>query len=72
MTFEDTITLHVNGEARRVPRGATVAEVLASLQAPREGVAVEVNGRIVPKARLAETVVADGDRLEVVTFVGGG
>ncbi len=64
--------LHVNGEPRQVPVGLTVAGLLVhlSINAPR--VAVEVNAEVVVKARHAELQLRDGDRVEIVTFVGGG
>lgn len=52
--------------------GKTVAECLAELNCDTARVAVERNGDIVPKARYGETVLTDGDRVEVVSFVGGG
>lgn len=62
----------VNGEARQTPGPITVAELLAELKLPLRGVAVEVNLQIVPRAKHAEYQLADGDRLEVVSLVGGG
>ena len=62
----------VNGENREVDTGTTVAALLAALGVNRQHVAVEVNEEIVPRAELGATVLAAGDRLEVVTFVGGG
>lgn len=64
--------LHVNGEPQQVPAGLTVAGLLAhlSINAPR--VAVEVNAEVVVKARHGELQLRDGDRVEIVTFVGGG
>ena len=52
--------------------GKTVAECLAELNCDTTRVAVERNGDIVPKARYGETVLTDGDCVEVVSFVGGG
>ena len=52
--------------------GQTVAAYLASAGYDPLRVAVERNGDIVPKARYGETVLADGDSVEVVSFVGGG
>ena len=52
--------------------GKTVAEYLATTSYSLERVAVERNGEIVPKARYGDTVLADGDSVEVVSFVGGG
>lgn len=70
----DTAVLEitVNGERRTAPAGATLAQLLAALGTPSEGIAVERNGRIVRRAELASVRVEAGDRIEVVTFVGGG
>lgn len=62
----------LNGEEREVADGLTVAGLLETLDVPRRYVAVERNREIVPRARHAETVLADGDRVEIVTMVGGG
>ena len=68
--------LTVNGEAREVPAGITVTALLSLLKVEGEGqkvaVAVEVNEAVVRRARHAEVQLRDGDRVEVVTFVGGG
>jgi len=68
----DTISLTVNGEPRRVPVSATVASLLEGLGLDPAKVAVERNLEIVPKSTYAAVPVADGDRLEIVHFVGGG
>lgn len=52
--------------------GKTVAEYLATTNYDPKRIAVERNGNIVPKAQYFETVLQDGDSLEVVSFVGGG
>jgi len=62
----------VNGESRTVSVGTTVAGLLADLGLEREHVAVEANREIVPRAEHEARVLADGDTLEIVTFVGGG
>jgi sulfur carrier protein len=63
----------VNGEAREVPDSATLAEVVApgETSTPR-GVAVAVDGNVVPRAEHATTRLSDGARIEVVTAVQGG
>ncbi len=61
-----------NGEARRVAAGSTLADLVDNLGLPPGRVAVEHNGRLVPKERYVSTLLAPGDRLEVVTLVGGG
>ena len=61
----------VNGEELAAV-GMTVAEYLASTQYDAKRIVVEVNGDIVPKAKYSETVLQDGDRVEIVSFVGGG
>ena len=62
----------LNGEEREVADGTTVAGLLETLDVPRRYVAVERNREIVPRARHADTVLDDGDRVEIVTMVGGG
>ena len=64
--------LVVNGEARQAAPGVTVAGLLAELGLSGKPVAVEVNLELVPVARHAERQLAEGDRLEIVTLVGGG
>ncbi|UVS76748.1 sulfur carrier protein ThiS [Actinokineospora sp. UTMC 2448] len=62
----------VNGVPREVADGATVAEVLAALGLPSVGIAVAVDGAVVPRASHAVAVVAPGAALEVLTAVQGG
>ncbi|HET8645610.1 MAG TPA: sulfur carrier protein ThiS [Vicinamibacteria bacterium] len=62
----------VNGRALRVPTGSTVAQLIESLGLDRGRLAVEVNLRVVPRAEHASLRLNHGDKLEVVTFVGGG
>lgn len=64
--------LMVNGESRESADGATVAALLQELGLDRQACAVEVNAELVPKSRHAERTLAPGDRVEVVTLVGGG
>jgi len=66
------IQVSVNGEPLRVPSGSTVADVLRRLSLDRARVAVEHNLRVVPRAEHASLRLNHGDRLEIVTFVGGG
>jgi thiazole synthase len=66
------LTLSVNGESRQLPPSLTVAELVAQLGHDRRRVAVEVNEVVVPLVRQTEHVLADGDRVEIVTLVGGG
>ena len=64
--------LTVNGVAREVAAGTTIAGLIDALGLGGKRVAVERNQAIAPRATHAEVVLADGDRLELVTFVGGG
>ncbi|MBM3992133.1 MAG: sulfur carrier protein ThiS [Planctomycetes bacterium] len=66
------IEIRVNGAARAVREGCTLAQLVLELGLRPEVVAVERNGRIVRRALHAQTVLAGGDALEVVTLVGGG
>ncbi len=62
----------VNDESRQVADGTTIAELLAELRLADKHVAVEVNLDLVPHRAHAEHHLADGDKLEIVTLVGGG
>ncbi len=62
----------LNGEPRDAADNLLLSELLVSLQLDSSRVAVEVNEKIVPRARHATHSLKEGDRLEVVTFVGGG
>ena len=62
----------VNGEAQAVEPGTTIAELLARLNLQPRLVAVERNEVLIPRARHAECVLEAGDRVEIVTLVGGG
>jgi sulfur carrier protein len=62
----------LNGEQKEITDVRTVADLLDSLGIGRERVAVEINLDIVPRARHAEHAINDGDRIEIVQFVGGG
>jgi len=67
-----SLEIIVNGEPRSVAPGTTVALLLAELGVTPRHCAVEVNLELVPRAQQAEHQLAAGDRLEVVTLVGGG
>lgn len=66
------LTITVNGDAVAVAAGATALDVVASLGFVGRPIAVEVNEAVVPRARLADCMLESGDRLEIVTLVGGG
>jgi len=66
------LDITVNGGARRIPAPATLADLLGHLELDPRQVVVELNREIVRRARLAETVLSDGDAVELVHFVGGG
>ena len=61
----------LNGESIDIA-GKTIAEYLASTNYDMKRIATELNGEIVPKAKYADTVLKDGDSIEIVSFVGGG
>jgi sulfur carrier protein len=69
---EPPIRIVVNGQDREIATGTTVAALIADLGFGDRRVAVERNHEVVPRARHSETILVEGDRLELVTFVGGG
>jgi thiazole synthase len=66
------LAITVNGEPRRVPGPATVADLLRHLQLDPRTVVVELNRSIIRRPQLDETKLAQGDTVELVHFVGGG
>ena len=70
MTHGLQITL--NGDRTEVAGPLTVSDLLASLEIDARRVAVEHNLVVVKRAAFADTIVRDGDQVEIVNFVGGG
>jgi sulfur carrier protein len=66
------LNIAFNGDAKTVATGTTVANFLKQLELNAKHVAVEVNFEVVPREQHEDYVLNDGDKLEVVTFVGGG
>ncbi len=64
--------LIVNGEPRSIPAPATLSTLLAALDLDPRMVVVELNREIIRRPRLGEVALANGDRVELVHFVGGG
>ncbi len=63
---------HINGEIRELPDGMTVAALLELLGAPRNGIAVARNQRVVRRSEYASQVLTDGDAVEIIKAVAGG
>lgn len=72
VTQEQMIQIQVNGEPQQVAANATVAALIAQLELAQERLAIELNLDILPRPRWPETVLHEGDKLEIVHFVGGG
>jgi sulfur carrier protein len=66
------VAIVVNGVARDLPAGATVADVVGAVTSSVRGVAVAVNGEVVPRGTWAATALTAGDRVEVLTAAQGG
>lgn len=67
-----SVEVTVNGQAREVPAGTTVAELVTAVTELATGVAAAVNGEVVPRRGWPGTQLRDGDQVEVVTAVQGG
>lgn len=70
--MEDAIHIHVNGQARTWRSGATVADLLQDLDIRTERVAVELNLEILDQATFDQRQLRNGDRVEILGFIGGG
>ncbi len=69
---EATIEIYVNGDTRITRVGATVADLLRELEIKTERVAVELNLEILDRATFDQRSLKDGDRVEILSFIGGG
>ena len=70
--MQDEIHIHVNGQARTWRSGATVADLLQDLDIRTERVAVELNLEILDQAAFGQRQLRNGDRVEILGFIGGG
>jgi len=66
------LTIVVNGNQTDIPDSSTISDLIKQLGLNAERVAVERNKKIVRRAEWGSTAISEGDRLEVVHFVGGG
>jgi sulfur carrier protein len=66
------MTVVVNGEARELAAGVTIGDVVRSLTEEERGVAVALNGEVVPRAAWATTTLSGGEHVEVLRAVQGG
>lgn len=62
----------VNGKAMDVPEGSTIERLLDDLAVRRQYIAVALNREVAPRSRYSDTVLRDGDRVEIVHPMGGG
>ncbi|WP_439634357.1 sulfur carrier protein ThiS [Glycocaulis sp.] len=69
---DTAIRVTLNGEARDLPAGLSLSAMLIHLGLDPRKVAVERNLEIAPRSAYGDIAIADGDRLEIVQFVGGG
>ena len=72
MRYIAPMQVFVNGESKTCCEPSSVAQFIEKLGMKGDRVAVELNREIVPRAQWSETQLHDGDRLEIVHFVGGG
>ncbi len=70
--MSNRMKIQVNGQDREIAAGTTVSALLGELGVTQPHVAVEVNLELVPRAVHRDTTLNEGDKVEVVTLVGGG
>jgi sulfur carrier protein len=66
------MTIDLNGEPKEIPANLSITELIERLGLPSERLAIEVNRRIIRRADWPATTLTEGDKVEVVHFVGGG
>jgi sulfur carrier protein len=67
-----SVDVTINGKICKFDSEITVHEVLSQIKVPAEHVAVELNENIIQREDYSKTVVSEGDKIEVLRFVGGG
>ena len=72
VTYLAEITIELNGSATRVPSGITVAALVTRILPDARAYAVELNRNVLSRRDHAAREVLEGDRVEIVTLVGGG
>jgi thiamine biosynthesis protein ThiS len=70
--MNQSVQIQVNGEPRDIQAGATVTDLLRELDIKSERVAVEINLEILDKGAFAQRSLREGDRIEIISFIGGG
>ncbi len=68
---QEPLEVNINGEATRVEAGTTITQLIAQRN-PGAACAVEVNKQLVPHRTHAQRIIQQGDRIEIVSLVGGG
>ncbi len=64
--------IYLNGKQEDIPEGTSLAELVKERQYCLDYIAAELNGKIVPKQQYNDTILHNEDKLEIVSFVGGG
>ena len=72
LTSKETIEIHVNGEPRTAQTDLTIAGLLGELNIRPDQVAVELNLEVLDRTEFARRGLRAGDRLEIISFIGGG
>lgn len=70
--MDSEIQIHLNGQVRTWRSGTTVADLLHDLDIKAERVAVELNLEVLDRVTFDQRLLKDGDRLEIIGFIGGG
>ena len=70
--MEDSLRVQINGETREFVDDLRLSDLVDELSLPPERVAIELNKRVVRRNEWPETIITEGDRIEIVHFVGGG
>ncbi len=70
--FQRNVQVLINGETLELPEQLALSDLVSHLSLTPERVAIELNQHVVRRTEWAQTVLSDGDRIEIVHFVGGG
>jgi len=68
----NNLKIQVNGESQELPDGSSLEDLVQQLSLPPVRIAIELNRNVARRADWANTILTEGDRIEIVHFVGGG
>ncbi|MCL5077235.1 MAG: sulfur carrier protein ThiS [Actinobacteria bacterium] len=68
----EVVKISINGATMQIIKDSSVADLVSQLELPNAGVALAINGSVIPKSTWASVILADKDRIELISIAQGG